>query len=130
LSWLIDVGQVDSMDVMETESKLPVIALVRDLMFSSKIMATGKALAVEVRVVRDPAQLPGQTGRILLVDLNLAGAIEAAAHWKNATGSRVVGFVSHVDTDTTRQAREAGLDQVMARSGFVEALPALIAQPA
>jgi hypothetical protein len=66
----------------------------------------------------------------LLVDLNLAGAIEAAAHWKNATGSRVVGFVSHVDTDTTRQAREAGLDQVMARSGFVEALPALIAQPA
>jgi len=127
---LIGVRQVDSMDLMDAESNLPVLALVRDLMFSSKILATGKALAVEVKVVRDPSQLSGQPGRILLVDLNLSGAIEAAAQWQTARGARVVGFVSHVDTEAIRKARDAGLDQVMARSGFVEALPSLIALPA
>jgi hypothetical protein len=41
-------------------------------------------------------------------------------------GGQVIGFVSHVDTDTIAKARESGLDRVMARSGFVGALPALL----
>jgi len=111
---------------METESTLPVLALVRDLMFSSRISATGRAAGIEVKVIRDPAQLAGQTGKLLLVDLNQAGAIEAASAWRESGGGTVVGFVSHVDTATIQRARDAKLDQVMARSGFVEALPGLI----
>jgi DNA-binding NarL/FixJ family response regulator len=107
----------------------PVIALVRDLMFSSKVAATARAVGREVVIVREPGKLGGQKGRILLVDLNLPGAIEAGASWRAENPThRVVGFVSHVDTATIQRAREAGLE-VMARSGFVEALPALIEAP-
>src|SRR5579862_6214611 len=100
-----------------------VLALVRDLMFTSKITATARGVGGNVKVIRDPAVLSGQAGGLLLVDLNLPGAIEAAAQWRKESGGKVVGFVSHVDTPTIERAREAGLDQVMARSGFVEALP-------
>ena len=108
---------------------LPVLALVRDLMFSSKITATARAVGVEVEVVREPGMLGERKGRVLVVDLNLPGAIEAAAGWRGANpGYRVVGFVSHVDTPSIQRGREAGLE-VMARSRFVEALPALLALP-
>jgi len=107
----------------------PVIALVRDLMFSSKVSATARAVGSEALIVREPGKLPGQNGRILLVDLNLPGGIEAAASWKAENpDARVVGFVAHTDTATIQRARDAGLE-VMARSGFVEALPALLTVP-
>ena|SRR5579871_5769116 len=110
---------------MET-TPLPVLALVKDLMFSSKITGTARALGKQVQVIRDPAHLTTQPGRMLLVDLNQPGAIEAAAKWRESNLTiPVVGFVSHVDTETIEKARSAGL-QVMARSGFVEALPSLL----
>jgi DNA-binding NarL/FixJ family response regulator len=111
---------------MESAPPLPALALVRDLMFSSKITGTARALGTDAQVIRDPAQLTTQQARILLVDLNLPGSIEAAAAWHAANPSTpVVGFVSHVDTPTIEKARAAGLE-VMARSGFVESLPRLL----
>ncbi len=107
----------------------PVLALVRDLMFSSKVTATARAVGSEVQVIREPGKLARQPGRTLLVDLNLPGAIEAAAGWKTENpAARVVGFVSHVDTATIQRAREAGLE-VMARSGFVDSLASLLKAP-
>ena len=103
----------------------PILLLCRDLMFVSKVTATARALGVPVQVVRDPAQLP-QQGTRLLVDLNQSGAIEAAATWKAATAGQVIGFVSHVDTDTTERARAAGLDQVLPRSRFSATLEQII----
>jgi DNA-binding NarL/FixJ family response regulator len=95
-------------------------------MFSSKVTATARAVGSEVQVVREPGKLAGQSGRLLLVDLSLPGAIAAAASWKSDNpAARVVGFVSHVDTATIQRARQAGLE-VMARSGFVDALPTLL----
>ena len=38
----------------------------------------------------------------------------------------VPGFVSHVDTATIAAAREAGIDQVLARGQFVQILPELL----
>lgn len=105
----------------------PVIALVRDLLFASRIRAAAKGLDVVVRIVREPAQLRGVPGRRLLADLNQPGAIEAAAAWKAATGGAVAGFVAHVDADTARRARAAGVDRVIARSRFVERLDELLA---
>jgi hypothetical protein len=106
-----------------------VIVLVRDLMFVGRITATAKAEDAEIKLVRDPASLVGvdvQATR-LVADLNLPGAIEAAVSWKGAAAGReVVGFVSHVDADTISRARSSGIDQVMARSRFVEVLPALL----
>lgn len=105
-----------------------IVALVRDLMFSSRIRSAGQAAGVALRMVREPAQLAAAGGRLLLVDLNQSGAIQAAASWLAADMSRqAVGFVAHVDTETIARAREAGVQTVLARSGFVEALPRILA---
>jgi hypothetical protein len=109
----------------ETNPPPSVLLLCRDLMFLSKVTATAKAVGLAVQVVRDPGMLPA-VGTRLLVDLNQAGAIEAAARWKGATGGTVVGFVSHVDTETIGRARAAGLDHVLARSRFTADLESLL----
>jgi hypothetical protein len=117
---------------MTDASAKPVLLLVRDLMFMARVTGTARELGVPVKVVRDPAKLSGEAGAQggrLIVDLNLEGAIEAAAEWKGATGGSVAGFVSHVDTETIRRAREAGIDRVMARSQFVQVLPELLSSP-
>jgi hypothetical protein len=104
----------------------PVLALVKDLIFASRITATARAAGVPVRIVRDPQQLAGQPGRLLIVDLNQPGAIAAAAVWQRETGRPSVGFVSHVDAETINQARASGIDRVLARSAFVERLQELL----
>jgi hypothetical protein len=60
------------------------------------------------------------------VDLNQAGALDAAIEWKKRCGGEVIGFVAHVDADTIRRAREAGLDKVLPRSRFVADLESLL----
>ena len=104
----------------------PVIVLVRDLMFSSRISATARAVNAPVVMIRDPQALKDKPGRLLIVDLNQDGALEAAIAWKGATGAHVVGFVSHVDAGTIAKASAAGVDQVMARSKFVNVLADLV----
>jgi hypothetical protein len=97
-------------------------------MFSSKITATARAVGAEVQLLRDPTMLGEQKARLLLVDLNLSTALEAATAWRTANpSSRVIGFVSHVDTPTIHKARQAGLE-VLPRSRFVEDLPKILGE--
>jgi DNA-binding NarL/FixJ family response regulator len=105
----------------------PILVLVRDLMFSSRISATARAADRPVRMLRDPSELREAPGRRLIVDLNQPGALEAAVDWKLTSSGDVVGFVSHVDADTIARARAAGIDRVLPRSRFVEVLPELLA---
>ena len=105
------------------------LVLVRDLMFSSKIGATARALNIPFKIVRDPAVLGEQPGRTLIVDLNQDDAIAAAGAWGKAVGRPVVGFVSHTDVETIAAARQAGIGRVMARSQFVQVLPELLGPP-
>lgn len=104
----------------------PILALVRDLLFASRISATARAINRQAKIIREPAQLANETGNLLIVDLNLAGAVEAAAAWKASSERQVVGFVSHVDAQTIAKVRGLGIDRVMARSHFVEVLPKLL----
>ncbi len=102
-----------------------VIALIRDLLFASKVTATARSQGLNVQILRDGTNLP--TADLLLVDLNQTGALESAIAWKTADAKRcVIGFVSHVDNQTIQRAREGGIDQVLARSAFVEKLPAIL----
>jgi hypothetical protein len=105
-----------------------VLALVRDLLFATKISSTARALDIPCTIVRDPAQLSAAPiTSLLLVDLNLPGAIEAAAAYQQARPElQTIGFVSHVDADTIARARAAGLTRVLARSAFSESLPQLL----
>jgi hypothetical protein len=113
----------------EGEPSKPLLAvLVRDLMFSSKITAEANAQGKPYKMVRDPAKLAElpEDVRLLIVDLNLEGAIEAAGAWRAARGKPVVGFVSHVDGEAIAKAKAAGIDQVMARSRFVGELAGIV----
>ena len=110
----------------EPNAHASVVVLVRDLMFSSRIAATARAANVPVKLLRDPAALAGAEGRLLIVDLNQSGAIDAAVAWKARSLGTIVGFVSHVDADTIARAKAAGVDRVIPRSRFVEVLPELL----
>ena len=102
------------------------LALVSDLIFSSRITAEAKAAGAQVQILRKPEQLDQAEGDLLLVDLNLSGATIAAATWQQKTGRRTVGFVSHIDSATIASAREAGFEEIMPRSRFIQVLPQLL----
>jgi hypothetical protein len=104
----------------------PILVLVRDLIFASKIRATAQAIGATVQMLREPSQLQGSSGRRLIIDLNQPGALDAAVAWRAETGGAVMGFVSHVDSATIQTAREAGLQDVLPRSRFAQLLPELL----
>src|SRR5688572_23256167 len=104
----------------------PVLVLVRDLIFSSRISVTARDVGAVVKLLRDPAALAAQEGSRLIVDLNQADALDAAIEWKKHTGGEVIGFVAHVDAETIRRARDAGIDRVLPRSRFIVELESLL----
>jgi hypothetical protein len=117
---------------MSETVEVPVLVLVRDLMFSGRIMAEARAAGATIKSIRDPndlAKLAEGDSTLLIADLNLPGAIPAAAQWRDAGNRTVVGFASHVDAQTINEARTAGIDQVLARSRFVQILPDLLKKP-
>ncbi len=105
---------------------MSVVALVTDLMFSTKISSTGAAVNVPVRVVRTADDLePGAT--LLLVDLDAEGAFDAIERCRTMIPApRIVAFGPHVRADLLAAAREAGADEVLPRSAFVARLPDLL----
>jgi len=129
MSAVVFRGDVRS-DVAVTDNTIepsPLLILVRDLMFSGRIGAEARAANVSVKMLRDPAKLAELRGSLLIVDLNLEGALEAAGAWKaGQNGRQVVGFVQHTDAERISAARSAGIDQVMPRSRFIEVLPAIL----
>lgn len=108
--------------------------MVDDLFFLSKIQQTAKLLGVTVepvapgKVVERAAQVPL---RAVILDLNhRSGSALETLHAIKAdakTGAtRVLGFLSHVQTDLAAAARAAGCDVVLARSTFSQRLPDLL----
>ena len=109
-----------------------VVALMDDLFFQMKLAETAKHLGIEVKVATTAdALLPllDSTPKLLIVDLNSRSqpiaAIERLRAVKN--GVRVVGFLSHVQTELAARAHAAGCDEVMPRSAFTQNLAAILA---
>jgi hypothetical protein len=105
-----------------------VLIYVRDLLFSSKIVATARAQGVPFRVVRDYSKLMEISAAHLLVDLNEPDRLLMAVAWKQKYAGRVTGFASHVSTETLAQARSAGIDRVMTNGSFTASLETIISQ--
>jgi len=108
-----------------------VLALVDDLMFTSKIKATARQMGVEVAFARSSsdALLAMRTSAPALVifDLNSPrtdplATVTAMKHDEALSSIPTVGFVSHVQADLIEAARAAGVDDVMARSAFTARL--------
>jgi len=108
------------------------VAITRDLIFSTKITGTGKALGLDARAASLPsaarAALSGGDTRLVFVDMALPDSegVDAIAH---AAGldprPTIVAFYSHVDAKLAQMATAAGADITMPRSRFSEELPAI-----
>lgn len=106
---------------------MKIAALVDDLFFSSKISATAKQVGSDIVFCRSAESVPADAGRIC-VDLN-AGTfdpVEEIKKLKRSHPAPIVAFLSHVQVDLKRRAEEAGSDEVMPRSTFVQRLPEIL----
>jgi PleD family two-component response regulator len=112
-----------------------IIAILDDLFFSIKIKTAAKALGAEVHFERGPEQvldsIRTKAPRLVIFDLDSVKMrpLEALAAMKGDPALKDVptlGFVSHVHADTIGAARAAGVDQVLARSAFVERLGSIL----
>ena len=109
------------------------IAIVSDLIFSSRITGTASQVGATCKVVKDLASLQdaleaGEADTVLM-DLSCDGLApqEAIRTIKsNCPGVRVVAFCSHVQTELMAQAKSAGADLVLPRSAFAQQLPQLL----
>src|SRR6266700_1765892 len=102
-----------------------------DLIFTSRIAGTARALGLSIRQARSVDVLE-QLARELapacvLVDLNFPGldVPDMIARLRGACPRvpRRGGCGSHVDAASLKAARSAGCDVVLPRSAFVEQLP-------
>ena len=108
-----------------------VIALMDDLFFQMKLAETAKQLGVEVKVATSGEALMGlmtSEPRLVIVDLNARSqplqAIEKLRQTRKDV--RVVGFLSHVQTELAAQAQAAGCNEVLPRSSFTQNLAAIL----
>lgn len=104
-----------------------ILAAVDDLLFSSKIRTVAKQAGVAITFARTPAEILEQSRTLkpslVIFDLNSAKAepIDTVAAMKRDAELAPIptlGFVSHVHTALITAAREAGMDEVVARSAF------------
>jgi DNA-binding NarL/FixJ family response regulator len=108
-----------------------VVALMDDLFFQMKLAETAKQLGVEVKVATNGEALialMASDAKLVIVDLNARSQpIEAIKNLRLARGDvRVVGFLSHVQTELAAQAQAAGCDEVLPRSSFTQNLAAIL----
>jgi CheY-like chemotaxis protein len=108
-----------------------ILCAIDDLIFSIKISTAAKSLGVEIYFERSAdAVLPRVREKrpaLVIFDLNSAKlrpmetirALKADPELKTI---RTLGYVSHVQTDTIAAARDAGIDEVLARSAFADRL--------
>src|SRR5205823_10298731 len=115
-----------------------ILAILDDLMFTSKIRTAATQLGVPVAFARSPdaalAEMRKSPPSLVIFDLNSARAdplaIVSAMKREAALASvPTVGFVSHVQADLIDAARQAGVDEVLARSAFTARLAEILRRP-
>jgi len=119
---------------MQNQPTQTILAVVSDLFFSAKINEAAKHAGVKLEYVtaeKDLLQKARSKPALIIFDLNfdaaqplkLIGKLKADAELKHI---RLLGYLSHVQTDLKRKAEAAGCDMVMARSTFSMDLPEIL----
>jgi DNA-binding NtrC family response regulator len=110
-----------------------VLVLGDDIFFQSKITETARRLSVPLRMVSSAMAFREEISRsipsLAIVDLNLRAApLEAIREVRAAHPTlRIIGYLSHVQTELAAEARKAGCSEVMPRSKFTQELASLLA---
>lgn len=112
-----------------------VLAGVDDIFFASKIRGAAEALNVTVSFARRAESLfdsaKAETPSLIILDLHserldpfaLATSLKADAQLSDVP---IVGYYSHVDSQTREKAEEAGVDHVLPRSAFTSNLSRIL----
>ena len=115
------------------QPKITILAVVRDVLFRSRIDAVAQALGNEVSYAPDFEQAQRRCAEIrpatILVDLSDTAFLAAEAGVKLraiAPQARLIAFASHVDLKALKAARDAGFDLTLSRSEFTGRLPELL----
>src|SRR5260370_41698030 len=102
-----------------------------EMFIKMKQEETAKKLGGEVKVATNGEALMGlmvSEPKLVIVDLNARSqplqAIEKLRQTRKDV--RVVGFLSHVQTELAAQARTAGCDEVLPRSSFTQNLATIL----
>jgi CheY-like chemotaxis protein len=115
-----------------------ILCVVDDLLFSVKISTAARAVGAETYFERNPemvlARIREKQPALVIFDLNgtKLRPMETIAAMKSDPALRPIrtlGYVSHVHTDVINAARDAGIDEVLARSAFSERLGQILATP-
>jgi CheY-like chemotaxis protein len=110
------------------------VLAVTDLFFKARIVAAATAARAELVPLGQPDEAPAVLSKgadLVIVDLNatqfdplaLIRAIRACEQGKKI---RIVGFLSHVQSELRAEAVSAGADEALPRSTFVAQLPLLV----
>ena len=106
-----------------------ILAVVDDLMFTSKIRTAASQLGVSVGFARSweaaIAEMQKAPPSMVILDLDnpRTAPLDIIARMKadpSLAQLPTVGFVSHVHTDVIDAARRAGIGDVLARSAFTQ----------
>ena len=100
-----------------------VLAVVPDLMLSSKVSAMLGAAGHEVTVVSKAPEPADLDSDLIVCDLESVDPGEIAQ-----LPAPAIGFYSHVDVETRDRGREAGIELVVPRSRMARELPELVAR--
>jgi CheY-like chemotaxis protein len=112
-----------------------ILAVLDDLMFTSKIKTTAAQLGVTVGFARSAdaalAEMRKTPPALVILDLNnpRTEPLSIVARMKQDPALApvpTVGYASHVQTDVIQAARQAGVDNVLARSAFTQQLPEIL----
>ena len=113
-----------------------ILAVLDDLMFTSKIKTTSSQLGVAVTFARSAdgalVEMRKTTPTLVIFDLNNArtnplGIVAAMKADPALAEVPTVGYASHVMTDVIDAARKAGVGEVLARSTFTQRLADILA---
>lgn len=103
-----------------------IVALVRDLMFASRVRGAAPDAVVAQRAA-GVVEAAGRATTLAIVELEAGGALEAVrALRERCPEARLIAFGPHVMEEALEAAREAGAE-VLPRGAFVKRLPELVA---
>jgi CheY-like chemotaxis protein len=114
---------------------MAVLYLTKDLFFASRVTATARSLAGEVRVISSVEELlteANENCRLVLIDLDAPGADPAAIAMglrQQEAAPRIIAFGSHVHESRLQAARQAGCDVVLTRGQFDRQMAEILKDP-
>jgi CheY-like chemotaxis protein len=111
-----------------------ILAVLDDLFFTVKINEAAKRAGVPVEFVKsakDALDKAQAHPPLIILDLNCTALdpVKLIEDLKSNAALKeipLIGYVSHVQAELIQKAREAGCDQVLARSAFSRDLPEIL----